>query len=154
MTVWTPDLSRSSAPRYLAVADAIAGDIDSGRLSPGDRLPPQRVLAAALGIDFTTVARGYVEAKKRGLIESRVGQGTFVLASGRRRHPPMVRHPEIVDLSMNLPPEPDDPDLLDRMQDGMQAISRDLVLLMRYQGFGGVAADKEAASAWLSRRGL
>jgi DNA-binding transcriptional MocR family regulator len=25
---------------------------------------------------------------------------------------------------------------------------------MRYQGFGGVPADKEAASAWLSRRGL
>ena len=25
---------------------------------------------------------------------------------------------------------------------------------MRYQGFGGVSADKEAASAWLSRRGL
>ena len=55
---------------------------------------------------------------------------------------------------MNLPPEPDDPDLLDRMQDGWEAISRDLVLLMRYQGFGGVPADKEAASAWLSRRGL
>jgi DNA-binding transcriptional MocR family regulator len=154
MTDWTPDLSRNGAPRYLAIADAIADDIDRGRLSPADRLPPQRALAKALGIDFTTVARGYVEAKKRGLIESRVGQGTFVSASARRRHPPMVRHPEIVDLSMNLPPEPDDPDLLDRMQDGVEAISRDLVLLMRYQGFGGVAADKEAAAAWLSRRGL
>lgn len=154
MTVWTPDLSRRGGPRYLAIADAIADDIDSGRLSLADRLPPQRVLAAALGIDFTTVARGYVEAKKRGLIGSRVGQGTFVAASARRRHPPMVRHPEIVDLSMNLPPEPDDPDLLDRMQDGVEAISRDLVLLMRYQGFGGVSADKEAASAWLGRRGL
>jgi DNA-binding transcriptional MocR family regulator len=154
MTVWIPDLSRRGGPRYLAIADAIAGDIDGGRLSPADRLPPQRVLAAALGIDFTTVARGYVEAKKRGLIESRVGQGTFVAASARGRHPPRVRHPEIVDLSMNLPPEPDDPDLLDRMQDSMEAISRDLVLLMRYQGFGGVSADKEAASAWLSRRGL
>lgn len=154
MTDWTPDLSHRSAPHYLAIADAIAGDIDSGRLAPSDRLPPQRALASILGIDFTTVARGYVEAKKRGLIESRVGQGTFVSASVRRRHPPMARHPEIVDLSMNLPPEPDDPELLDRMQDGLVAISRDLVLLMRYQGFGGVAADKEAASAWLSRRGL
>lgn len=154
MTEWMPDLSRRGAPRYLAIADAIAGDIDSGRLSPADRLPPQRALAAVLGIDFTTVARGYVEAKKRGLIESRVGQGTFVTASARRRHVEMVRRPEIVDLSMNLPPEPDDPALLDRMQDGWDAISRDLVLLMRYQGFGGVADDKAAASAWLSRRGL
>jgi DNA-binding transcriptional MocR family regulator len=154
MTAWTPDLSRRGLPRYLAIADAIAGDIDSGRLSPAERLPPQRSLAAQLGMDFTTVARGYVEAKRRGLIESRVGQGTFVSASARRRHAPMLRHPEIVDLSMNLPPEPDDPELLDRMQDGWEAISHDLVLLMRYQGFGGVSADKEAASAWLSRRGL
>ena len=151
---WIPDLSRRGTPRYLAIADAIAGDIEAGRLSPADRLPPQRILAAVLGIDFTTVARGYVEAKRRGLIESRVGQGTFVSNAVRRRHPAMVRHPEIVDLSMNLPPEPDDPDLLDRMQDGWDAISRDLVLLMRYQGFGGVSADKQAASAWLSRRGL
>ena len=154
MAEWIPDLSRRGTPRYLAIADAIAVDIEAGRLSAADRLPPQRSLAAVLGIDFTTVARGYVEAKRRGLIESRVGQGTFVANTIRRRHPAMVRHPEIVDLSMNLPPEPDDPDLLDRMQDGWDAISRDLVLLMRYQGFGGVAADKEAASAWLSRRGL
>jgi DNA-binding transcriptional MocR family regulator len=153
MTNWLPDLSRHGSPRYLAIADAIALDIDNGRLSPSDRLPPQRSLAARLGIDFTTVARGYVEAKRRGLVESRVGQGTFVSPAVRRRQA-MVRHPEIVDLSMNLPPEPDDPDLLDRMQDGWNAISRDLVLLMRYQGFGGVPADKEAASAWLSRRGL
>ena len=155
MTAWIPDLSSRGTPRYVAIADAIATDIEAGRLSPADRLPPQRTLAAMLGIDFTTVARGYVEAKRRGLIESRVGQGTFV-SNGvrRRRHAPMPRHPEIVDHSMNLPPEPDDPELLDRMQDGWAAISRDLVVLMRYQGFGGVVADKEAASAWLSRRGL
>ncbi len=66
----------------------------------------------------------------------------------------MARHPEIVDLSMNLPPEPDDPELLDRMQDGLEAVGRDLVSLLRYQEFGGVRADKDAASNWLSRRGL
>lgn len=154
MTDWIPDLSHRGAPRYLAIADAIAADIDAGRLAPADRLPPQRALASVLGMDFTTVARGYVEAKRRGLIESRVGQGTFVSGAARRRHQPMTRHPEIVDLSMNLPPEPDNPDLLDRMQDGWEVVSRDLVPLLRYQGFGGIPADKDAASAWLSRRGL
>jgi DNA-binding transcriptional MocR family regulator len=154
MADWWPDLSASDKPRYLAIADAIAEDIRNGRLSPSDRLPPQRKLARRLDIDFTTVARGYVEAQKRGLIESRVGQGTFVRAGGRRRHGPMARHPEIVDLSMNLPPEPDDPELLDRMQDGLEALGRDLVYLMRYQGFGGVQADKDAASSWLARRAL
>jgi DNA-binding transcriptional MocR family regulator len=101
---WTPDLSGLDKPRYLAIADAIEADIHSGRLAPSDRLPPQRKLARRLEIDFTTVARGYVEAQKRGLIESRVGHGTFVRAGARRRHGPMARHPEIVDLSMNLPP--------------------------------------------------
>src|SRR6266481_1845469 len=154
MTDWMPNLAASDKPRYLAIADAIAQDIRSGRLGASDRLPPQRKLARRLDIDFTTVARGYVEAQKRGLIESHVGRGTFVRASARRRHSPMARHPEIVDLSMNLPPEPDDPELLDRMQDGLEAVGRDLVSLLRYQGFGGVPADKDAASNWLSRRAL
>ena len=58
----------------------------TGRLAPRDRLPPQRKLAERLDIDFTTVARGYVEAQKRGLVDSRVGRGTFVLrAPGRWR---------------------------------------------------------------------
>src|SRR5271154_1836354 len=62
MATWTPDFSRSDKPRYLAIADILAEDIGSGALSPGDRLPPQRRLAERLGVDFTTVARGYVEA--------------------------------------------------------------------------------------------
>ncbi len=78
MADWTPDLSTSDKPRYLAIADAISDDISAGRLAVGDRLPPQRKLAKRLDVDFTTVARGYVEAQKRGLIESKVGQGTFV----------------------------------------------------------------------------
>ncbi len=154
MADWAPLLSRLGKPRYLAIADAIAEDIRSGKLSPLDRLPPQRKLARRLNIDFTTVARGYVEAQKRGLIESRVGQGTFVRGPAKRRHGPIARHPEIVDLSMNFPPEPDDPELLDRMQDGLEALGRDLVYLMRYQGFGGVPADKDAASHWLRHRAL
>lgn len=154
MAEWTPNLSRLGKPRYLAIADAIADDIRNGTLAPSDRLPPQRKLARQLDIDFTTVARGYVEAQRRGLIESRVGQGTFVRASAKRRHGPVARHPEIVDLSMNLPPEPDDPELLDRMQDGLEALGSDLVYLMRYQGFGGTQADKDAALAWLRHRAL
>ncbi len=151
---WRPQVSRLGKPRYLAIADAIAEDIGNGVLSPSDRLPPQRKLARRLDIDFTTVARGYVEAQRRGLIESRVGQGTFVRATTKRRRGPMARHPEIVDLSMNLPPEPDDPELLDRMQDGLEFVGRDLVYLLRYQGFGGVQADKDAALKWLGRRSL
>ncbi len=155
MADWTPDLTRSDKPRYLAIAELLADDIRSGLLAPGDRLPPQRKLAAQLGVDFTTVARGYVEAQKRGLVESKVGQGTFVLKPSRRAKA-ILRAPRVepVDLSMNLPPEPDDPVLIERMQDGLAEIGRDLLSLLRYQGFGGSQADKDAASAWLSRRSL
>src|SRR3984957_15021417 len=152
MADWTPDLATSDKPRYLAIADAIADDIGAGRLHVGDRWPPQRKLAKRLDVDFTTVARGYVEAQKRGLIESKVGQGTFVREKPkpRRSQPP----PRPVDLSMNLPPEPGDPELIERMQAGVEYVSRDIVSLLRYQGFGGTQADKGAASSCLGRRAL
>lgn len=154
MPDWTPDLTRSDKPRYLAIADVIAEDIKAGRLSIGDRLPPQRKLASRLEIDFTTVARGYVEAQKRGLVESRVGQGTFVRGVPRAAAQVRPARPDLVDLTMNLPPEPDDPALIARMQDGLVEVSRDLVALLRYQSFGGAPADKDAASSWLGRRAL
>lgn len=156
MTGWTPDLARFGRPHYRAIADAIAEDIGAGRLAAADRLPPQRQLAEALGLNFSTVARGYVEAQRRGLIASRVGQGTVV--TGRAGPEPSrgaaARRPALVDFSMNLPPEPDDPALVERMREGLAAVSADLVGLLRYQGFGGARDDKEAALSWLSRRGL
>jgi DNA-binding transcriptional MocR family regulator len=61
---------------------------------------------------------------------------------------------QVVDLSMNLPPEPEDPALIERMRAGLEEVGRDLVSLLRYQGFGGAPADKDAASLWLGRRAL
>ncbi|WP_372647174.1 PLP-dependent aminotransferase family protein [Hyphomicrobium sp.] len=151
---WVPDLSTREKPRYLAIADAIEEEIRLGRLGPSDRLPPQRELARRLNIDFTTVARGYVEAQKRGLIESRVGQGTFVAYVERRGRKAAAPREDLVDLTMNLPPEPDDPVLIDRMQSGIEWISQDIVALLRYQNFGGSRIAKEAATNWLGRRAL
>lgn len=154
---WTPDLRRWGKPHYLAIVEAIADDVRSGRLAVAERLPPQRVLAERLDLNFTTVARGYVEAQRRGLVESRVGQGTFVREPTRR---PVVgraaapRRNAPVDFTMNLPPEPDDPALLGMMQAGLAAVSQDLPGLLRYQGFGGAVEDKEAAAAWLGQRGI
>jgi len=157
MNTWNPDLSGAGRPLYLAIAELLAADIKVGRLAAGERLPSQRELAVRLDVDFTTVARGYREAQKRGLVQSRVGQGTFVSAFSqpeRRARLPSRNRIEIVDLSMNLPPEPDDPVLIERMRAGLEDVGRDIVALMRYQGFGGTPTDKNAASAWLARRAL
>ena len=62
---WVPLLDRAGGPLYLAIAEAIGADLAAGRLAPGQRLPPQRSLAQALGIDFTTVSRAYAEAAQK-----------------------------------------------------------------------------------------
>ncbi|MDR6954246.1 DNA-binding transcriptional MocR family regulator [Ancylobacter sp. 3268] len=154
MKDWVPQIEGREGPRYLAIAEAIAADIAAGILVPGDQLPPQRRLAATLGVDFTTVARGYVEAGKRGLIESTVGRGSFVRKAVAEAKAPAPQRLRAADFSMNMPPEPDDPELIARMQDGYAAVARDLMPLLRYQGFGGSPLDKDAASAWLGRRAL
>ncbi|MFT4182870.1 MAG: PLP-dependent aminotransferase family protein [Rhizobium sp.] len=145
----------------MAIADVIEMDLRSGHLAVGDRLPPQRELATRLAIDFTTVARGYVEAQKRGLVSTHVGRGTFVTGGADRERrgfasnaAPDPRRAAVVDFSMNMPPEPDDPDLLARMREGLSAVATNMISLLRYQGFGGAGMDKEAAANWLSRRGL
>jgi DNA-binding transcriptional MocR family regulator len=154
MQDWFPILRRDGVARYLQLADAIAEGIGDGTLSRGDRLPPQRRLAERLGIDFTTVSRGYAEARKRGLIDSHVGRGTFVAQSPADSAQRELRRHADVDLTMNLPPEPDDPVLLARMQQGLQTVSANLIDLLRYQSATGGQIDKEAASSWLSLRGL
>jgi DNA-binding transcriptional MocR family regulator len=76
--MWRPRLERQSGPIYRALATAIAADVQAGKLRAGDKLPPQRDLADALGVTVTTVTRGYAEAERRGLVRGEVGRGTFV----------------------------------------------------------------------------
>ncbi|MEX3010638.1 PLP-dependent aminotransferase family protein [Hoeflea sp. TYP-13] len=154
MSDWIPELSSDGSPSYMALANAIAADIAAGRLSTGERLPPQRTLAKRLGVHFTTVARGYVEAQNRGLVDSRVGQGTFVTDRSRTRRMQHSHEARPADLTMNLPPEPTDPDLLERMQAGLEYVAEDIMSVLRYQGFGGTREDKDAASIWLGRRAM
>ncbi|MEO0819533.1 MAG: PLP-dependent aminotransferase family protein [Pseudomonadota bacterium] len=147
---WKPEVSRRDGPAYLALADAIGRDIDLGLLVPGDMLPPQRSLAQALALDVSTVARAYTEASRRGLLEARVGAGTFVRSAGGEADARRVRR-DLSDRSMNQPPEPDDPGLRQRMREVWDGIGPDMTALLRYQPLGGSAEDKAAALSWLSR---
>ena len=149
---WAPAIRKSDGPVYLAIADALAADILSGILSEGTRLPTQRNLAESLGIDFTTVTRAYTEAQRRGLVEGRVGLGTYVRAKQIR--PAQTASTGAVDMSMNLPPRFDDPNLVARMWAGIAGLesSGGLDLLLRYQEAGGAASDRAAGAQWLAGR--
>ncbi|MDH3735215.1 MAG: GntR family transcriptional regulator, partial [Gemmatimonadota bacterium] len=74
MTGWTPHVAGSGQPRYAAIVQALAGDIETGLLEPGARLPTHRALADALGLSLGTVTRAYTEARRQGLIEGEVGR--------------------------------------------------------------------------------
>ena len=149
--MWLPVFSRADRPIYLALAAAIGDDIARGVLVAGRRLPTQRKLADALGIDFTTVSRAYAEAARRGLVEGRVGQGTFVRQ--QRLSPSEARSSGLVDMSMNMPPRFDNPELVRRLWSALPELeARGADFLMRYQEPGGTAKDRAIAAAWLQGR--
>ncbi len=63
---------------YVAVADHIAQRITAGELQPGERLTPERELAAEYKVAYLTVRRAMKELRERGLIITQQGKGTFV----------------------------------------------------------------------------
>jgi len=144
---WVADVSTGSGPRYLAIANAIGAAMDRGALAPGDRLPPHRALAAALGVDLTTVTRAYAEARRRGLLDSAVGRGTFV-----RRAPGDEMPQVMVDMSMNIPPAPADVSLRDLLRDGLSRVLRGAAVatLMAYRAGAGSREERAAGAAWLA----
>jgi DNA-binding transcriptional MocR family regulator len=148
---WSVLLAQSERPAYLLLPELIGQDVAQGRLSPGDRLPPLRQLAQELDLDYTTVARGYAEARKRGLVDSHPGAGTYVKGG----NPSLVSRGGIsAEMSMNLPPEPRSPALIARMRDSSARIfeSQDFYGLLRYQEFGGTAEDRDAGARWVRRQ--
>ncbi|TMW74075.1 GntR family transcriptional regulator [Alteribacter natronophilus] len=65
-------------PIYLQLKEKMYGDICSGELLPGSRLPSVREMAVQAGVNPNTVSRTYMEMEREGAVESRRGQGTFV----------------------------------------------------------------------------
>jgi DNA-binding transcriptional MocR family regulator len=150
---WTPTLTDRQGPIYRRIVEALTEDIASGRLHRGQRLPTHRALAKTFGVDLTTVTRAYTEARRCGLTETRVGQGTFVAESiAHMRH---ATHPrDEFDLSMNLPPQPMEADLEGRLIRGIAAIQREVGFSahLNYRDPGGSAAERNIAATWLRSR--
>jgi DNA-binding transcriptional MocR family regulator len=131
---------------YQRIADALADDMLAGVLRQGQPLPTHRALAQALGIDLTTVTRGYAEARRRGLIEATVGRGTFV----GKLPPPTSRTSAApaIDLSMNLPPQPVEADLDGRLARSLADLRGEVGfgVYLTYQHAGGSAAERAIAA--------
>ena len=69
-------------PIYQQIVNQVKYLVASGRLSPGDEMPPIRVLAEQLIVNPNTVARAYRELETAGIVEKRRTAGTYVSEQG------------------------------------------------------------------------
>jgi GntR family transcriptional regulator len=74
------ELDRGRSPAYAQIVERIEAAISARELSPGDRLPPERQLAAELGVSRMTLRQALATLESRGLVTRSTGRrgGTFV----------------------------------------------------------------------------
>lgn len=72
-------------PLYLQLKDQIKYFISTGSMTAKEQLPPVKVLAKTLGINFLTVRKAYQELENEGLAEIKHGEGTFISLSNLRK---------------------------------------------------------------------
>ena len=65
-------------PITRQIAAQIRAQCASGGLTPGERLPSVRALAAELAVNQNTILHVYERLAAEGLLERRHGDGTFV----------------------------------------------------------------------------
>lgn len=80
---------KAGPPVYLQIAGQIRDRVRAGSLAPGDRLPPIRELARSLGVNRDTVSTAYETLASEGVVDARVGRGTFVRGLRPRAGPAM-----------------------------------------------------------------
>lgn len=148
---WLPQIDQIPGPKYLSISAALGRDIDAGRLRPGDRLPPQRELAEALGVDLGTVTRAYAEARRLGLIDADGRRGSFV-----REAAAPIEQIAPFDTGMNLPPLPLRSSLPERYAADLREIlsGPSAANRLQYQPSGGAPQDRQAGADWLAQRGI
>ncbi len=70
--------SNDGVPIYVQIVNQVKHLVASGRLAPGEEIPPIRALADQLLVNPNTVARAYLELERAGVVTKRHGSGTYV----------------------------------------------------------------------------
>ena len=70
--------SNDGVPIYIQIVNQVKHLVASGRLLPGDEIPPIRALAEQLVVNPNTVARAYLELERAGAVIKRHGSGTYI----------------------------------------------------------------------------
>ncbi|OHU80027.1 PLP-dependent aminotransferase family protein [Mycobacteroides chelonae] len=142
--------------RHATVADEIAGQIRTGTLSAGTRLPTHRALAGRYGIAVATASRVYRDLTAAGLVVGEPGRGTFVrdLSGFAGVEPARVAAKQrAADLSFNQPLSRGQDD---QLRQALRALAAegDLTSLLHQQPPGGRDRDCAAIATYLLDRGI
>ncbi|WP_417432482.1 PLP-dependent aminotransferase family protein [Kiloniella sp.] len=68
----------NTGQKYAHLEQLFKGAIRDGILKPGEKLPPLRTAAWEAKCSLGTMSRVYSSLERKGLVNARVGQGTFV----------------------------------------------------------------------------
>ena len=137
---------------YLRLADAVAAEIASGALKPGDRLPPQRSFAYERKIAVSTASRVYTELLRRGLVVGEVGRGTFISGEARRGvAAPTEPRGARIDLEFNYPLLPTQSALIAKSLEGLERPEA-LEVALRQATSTGTQAARNISADYLSRK--
>src|ERR1700686_2760381 len=71
--------ARSDRAPFRQLVDQVTDAFERGQLQPGDQLPSVREVVRQITINPNTVHRAYRELEHLGLVEGRLGLGTFVV---------------------------------------------------------------------------
>lgn len=67
-------------PLHMQISELLIRDIAAGRLVDGERLPPEREMAAAQGIAVGTLRKALAALQDKGLLERVQGSGNYIRA--------------------------------------------------------------------------
>lgn len=139
-----------SSHKYLALVDMLERGIAEGRWRAGDRLPSNREMGAMFSVTVGTVSKAMAEAVRRGLVEARVGSGTYVRAARRADPEPLANG--VVDLALNTLPTGVVEDVLDAALDrrGQGGVAG---ALFSCSPSYDAARDRALGARWLGRLG-
>ncbi len=71
-------MSSPTLPKYLSTAEFLIREIAAGRLADGERLPPERDMAAEMGLAVGTLRRALADLEEKGLLDRVQGSGNYI----------------------------------------------------------------------------
>ena len=151
---WKPDLSKMTAPKYIALAELLKEDIKNGKLKPGTKLLPQRELADFLDLNLSTISKAYKLCEQKGLILASVGNGTYV-SSDANAEPVLLCGKEdsrIIEMGAIVPFVTSNSKVKQYTENLMK--KPDALNLFSYGALEGTKRQREAGVTWLQKSGF